>query len=361
MGGTFSVEKDAGHFTQDLYDSYIASDDKLSDLSGKVVAITGTTTGSLGYFVAKAAVAKKAKHVILLNRESSRSAKTETDVKEGASEGTTVQTIPIDLLSFDSVKKAAAEVNKVADKNGGLDVLCCNAGIMAMEDKRTDDGFDLQIQANQLSHYLLMKTVLPSLEKATESRKESRIVFHSSSARYGKDLEAKYFEKCEPGTLGGDGASDFSQMMFGKGGSWTRYHQSKLANSAFIMALHDKLQEKGSKVKAISCEPGWAHSNLQTNAIKEGTMSNGFAKVGAYVGHSAADGSLGCVMACFAPDANSGDFYMPDSMGGMRGAPFKSIVGGKPFKTEKESLSEKNKKTIIESCEKAFGFSSTLN
>ena len=360
MGLTFSLEKD-GQFDQKLYDSYIASDDKIGDLTGKVVAITGTTSGSLGYYVAKAAVAKKAKLVLLLNRESSRSAKTEADVKEGAGEETTVKTIPTDLLSFESVKKAAAVISEISEKNGGLDVLCCNAGIMAMEDKRSVDGFDVQMQANHLSHYLLTKMCMSSLEKAAESRGEARIVFHSSSARYGEDLESKYFEKSDPGTLGGD-TSDAKQMFLGHKGSWTRYHQSKLANSVFAMALHDKLQEKGSKVKALSCDPGWAHSNLQTNSMKKGTMGGGFARIGSWIGHSAADGSLGCAMACFSQEANSGDFYMPDKTGGMRGAPVKSILEGKPLKSggEKESLSAENKRIIMDCSEKAFGFNSTL-
>jgi len=274
MGHKFSPEKH-GHFTQELFDSYIASDEKIGDLSGKVVAITGTTTGSLGYFVAKAAVAKNAKLVLLLNRQSDRSTKTEEDVKEGAPAGTTVKTVNIDLLSFDSVKQAAEEVNKIAAANGGLDVLCCNAGIMARMDERTQDGFDVQMQANQLSHYLLTKLCMSSLEDAASSRGEARAVFHSSSARkFGPDLDPKHFEKCEPGTLGGDNASMCMQAMNMKEGPWTRYHQSKLANAAFAMALHDKLQEKGSKVKSLACEPGWSHSNLQLAAIENGGMSN---------------------------------------------------------------------------------------
>ena len=65
-------------------------------------------------------------------------------------------------------------------------------------------------------------------------------------------------------------------------------------------------------------------------------------------------------MCCFSPEANSGELYMPN--GGKKGVPVKSIVQGKPIKKngEKESLSAKNKKVVLEGCEKAFGFSSTL-
>lgn len=47
------------------------------------------------------------------------------------------------------------------------------------------------------------------------------------------------------------------------GARWERYHQSKLANVVFVRALHEKLQAKGSKVKAVSAHPGLAATDLQ--------------------------------------------------------------------------------------------------
>ena len=53
-----------------------------------------------------------------------------------------------------------------AKSRGGLDVLCLNAGIMARDDERTRDGFEVQMQTNQLSHFLLALLTCPSLEDA---------------------------------------------------------------------------------------------------------------------------------------------------------------------------------------------------
>ena len=58
-----------------MYNSVVESD--LNDLSGKVVAITGTSPGSMGAFIAKAATMNHAKCVILMNRPSDRSVKAE--------------------------------------------------------------------------------------------------------------------------------------------------------------------------------------------------------------------------------------------------------------------------------------------
>ncbi len=280
----------------------------------------------------------------------------DTELKKDCSGDTTVHTITIDLLSFDSVRKASTEINKIADENGGLDVLACNAGIMAFADTRSTEGYDVQMHSNQLSHYLLTQLCMGSLEKASSTRDEARVVYHSSSARFdmkntdgGEDLDSKYFDKCDPGTLGGDGAM----------APWLRYHQTKLANSAFAMALHDKLKEKGSKVKALSCDPGYAASNLQSTAEKGGLLLKVFVGLAPFFRYvqSPADGSLDIGMCCFSPDANSGDFYMPSSKGGMVGKPKKSISGGMPVKsgTEAESVSEANKKLVMDKCEEIFG------
>ena len=64
---------------------------------------------------------------------------------------------------------------------------------------------------------------MPALEAAAEARGEARVVQHSSAARNmgGKPLDAKYFEKSEPQSLGGDGSAACIE----------RYHQTKLANT----------------------------------------------------------------------------------------------------------------------------------
>ena len=41
-----------------------------------------------------------------------------------------------------------------------------NAGVMALKDKATIDGFDVQMQTNHLSHFLLTKLCMPLLRKS---------------------------------------------------------------------------------------------------------------------------------------------------------------------------------------------------
>lgn len=99
---------------------------------------------------------------------------------------------------------------------------------MAIKDERTGDGYEQQMQTNHLSHFLLTALLLPSLEAAATAKGSARIVNHSSAARLqGGPVERKYLEKCDAGTLGGNGSK----------ARWDRYHQTKLANCVFTEAL----------------------------------------------------------------------------------------------------------------------------
>jgi NAD(P)-dependent dehydrogenase (short-subunit alcohol dehydrogenase family) len=102
-------------------------------------------------------------------------------------------------------------------------------GVMAMPEAYTGDGFDVQMQTNHLSHFLLTSLLLPSLEKAASTAGEARIVNHSSAARNNPPtpFDAKYFTKAAPGGLGGDDTA----------ARYERYHQTKLANLLFSFAL----------------------------------------------------------------------------------------------------------------------------
>ena len=120
--------------------------------------------------------------------------------------------VDCDLTDFDAVRKAAGIV-AAATKDSGLDCLCNNAGVMALKDVATKDGYDIQMQTNHLSHFLLTRELYPVLVRATALRGEARIVNHSSFARNGPpgtklttENTYEYLGK-NGGSLGGDGAS----------------------------------------------------------------------------------------------------------------------------------------------------------
>ena len=190
------------------------------DMTGKVVAITGTTSGT-GYVCARE-MAKLGASVILLNRASGRATASLEKLREEVPNGT-FDAITCDLQDFDSVRNATEAIKAKYDV---VDVLCNNAGVMALEDRATKDGYDVQMQTNCISPFLLTKGMFPLLKKSDEAR----VVNHTSAARLGAPLDSQYFGK-NGGDLGGNGTDEENASFSGP--RWERYHQSKLANCAF--------------------------------------------------------------------------------------------------------------------------------
>ena len=279
------------------YDDVVKS---LPAIEGKTVVITGTTSGT--GFVAAKTMAHKGARIILLNRASAKADNAFATLTADLPEA---EFLPVecDLQSFASVRQAAKKVSALCPE--GLDVLCNNAGVMALEDVATADGFDVQMQTNHLSHFLLTKELFPALEKAAELRGEARIVNHSSVARFGKKLDGKYLEK-NGGKLGGNGSS----MFFG-GGRWVRYQQTKLANAAFTSCLHEQLQKVNPKIKALVAHPGLATTSLQDTTVGDGGMSKWSTGFMMKMGQSQFDGALGIIKGMADPESKSGDFIGP--------------------------------------------------
>lgn len=301
-------------------------------MSGKVAAVTGTTSGT-GYVCARE-LARKGATVLLLNRESSRSATSLQKLQEEVPEGN-FEAVVCDLQSFDSVRQAAEAIKGKYDQ---LDVLVNNAGVMALQDQATADGYDVQMQTNVISHFLITKELWPILKKSPEAR----VVNHSSMARLGGPLSAEYFGP-NGGNLGGDGTEE-ENMSF-RGPRWERYHQTKLANCAFTYGLKNRLEAAGiTNVKSLVAHPGLALTNLQVTTAADGGMDGDSDFMNR--AQTAEDGATGIIRAAMDPAANSGDFYGPTA--GWKGFP-------DLLEPEDLLLDETNLQINWDGCEKAVG------
>lgn len=335
--------------------------DEVSESSDKVLAITGTTSGT-GYWAAVFAIRKNVKALILLNRDSSRvkeAFQKLEEEKENSGSSTVLYNIECDLMDFGSVKRGAKEVNEICQKYGGLNALANNAGFGPVADYRTKDGYDAQMQVNFLSHYLLTKCVFPSFDLALENGKEVRVCQQTSGVRYDADksLKEEYFVKSKEKTLGGDGTR----------AGLDRYWQSKVACLAFALVLSKKLEENGydtGKIKSLCSEPGFAETKLVSNSTADSSL---FIKILAKVvirvmsirkkRQSAADGSLPIIHACLGEGITNGDFINPSEYD--VGTPVKAIAKGKldrgKAKLEKSGLDLGNQELTWEMTAKELG------
>lgn len=123
--------------------------------------------------------------------------------------------VKCDLASFASVDEAADQIKTATQR---LDILICNAGIMAVPPALTKDGYEIQFGVNHLGHALLIKHLLPTLVRTSETYGDARIVSLTSLGFHITPPNGIVFSKLRTTQDGGIG--------FG----WKRYGQSKLAN-----------------------------------------------------------------------------------------------------------------------------------
>ncbi|MXO97221.1 SDR family NAD(P)-dependent oxidoreductase [Erythrobacter aquimaris] len=202
------------------------------DLSGRTALVTGGYSG-LGQETARAMAAKGA-HIILSGRDATKLSAAADAIAEQT--GATVDTLKCDLASLDSIRKAAAEANERFEK---IDLLINNAGVMACDQAKTADGFEMQFGTNHVGHFLLTNLLVPLLDKG----EHPRIVNLSSRGHHIAPVD---FD--DP---------NFETREYDK---WISYGQSKTANVLFAVGLEKRLSDKG--IHAYSLHPGGIMTNL---------------------------------------------------------------------------------------------------
>ena len=131
-------------------------------LSGQTILITGAT-GGIGLEAARALAAMGARIVI-----GARDAQRGQAVVAGLTRaGSRAELLRIDMASFASIRRAAAEF---LSAHPALDVLVNNAGV-AVKDRRVNaDGHEVTWATNFLGPFLLTKLLMPALERAPRPR-----------------------------------------------------------------------------------------------------------------------------------------------------------------------------------------------
>ena len=275
-----------------MSDHWTAAD--LPDLGGRTVIITGANSG-IGLITARE-LARVGAHVVLAVRDQERGRTAAASIP-----GST-EVRRLDLADLASVRAFAD------DWDGDVDVLINNAGVMAIPERRTVDGFEMQFATNHLGHFALTNLLLPYVT--------DRVVTVSSSAhRMGRIV------------------IDDLNWERRRYRAWAAYGQSKLANLLFTLELTRRLTAAGSPVRAYAAHPGYAATNLQAhtgNPISSAVM----AIANRVVAQSAAQGALPTLFAA-TQDLPSGSYIGPDGFQETRGHP--TLVGRSAAATDLET------------------------
>jgi len=256
----------------------------LPDQSGRTIVVTGANSG-IGLIAARE-LARAGAHVVLAVRDEGRGREAARSI-DGATE-----VRRLDLADLASVRAFAD------GWDDPIDVLINNAGVMAIPEKRTADGFEMQIGTNHLGHFALANLLLPRIG--------DRVVVLSSGAHRM-------------------GSMRLDDLNWERGGykRWRAYGQSKLANLLFTSELQRRLSEAGSSVRAVAAHPGYAATNLQnrTESVLQNTIMAISNKV---IAQSEEMGALPTLYA--ATQDIPGDSYVgPDGFQEQRGHP--TLVG----------------------------------
>ncbi|MFD3687891.1 oxidoreductase [Nocardiopsis sp. NPDC058631] len=252
----------------------------IPDLSGRTAVVTGANSG-LGIETTRMLVAAGAR-VVMAVRDEGRGRAAADSV------GGDTEVRRLDLADLSSVRE-------FADRwEGDLHLLVNNAGIMAVAQGTTKDGFELHFGTNHLGHFALTNLLLEHIT--------GRVVTVSSG-----------LHRRAPGI-------DFDDVNLEQSYTpYRAYDQSKLANLLFTLELQRRLEEAGSPVLSTAAHPGYAATNLQSHGANP--LLRGIALLGNRVfAQSAAHGALPIIFAA-TQDVPGAAYAGPKALGGTRGAP----------------------------------------
>nr|GAT52577.1 predicted protein [Mycena chlorophos] len=213
------------------------------------VLVTGTSLNGIGFETARS-IAKYAGLVVIAGYNADRLSFSAAAIMKEVPNAN-IRTLTLDLASFASIRKAAAEVNEYTEP---LHVLIHNAvdssGVYAI----TEDDIERQMAVAHFGPFLLTKLLIPKLLASASPTWLPRVVLVASQLHaFGPGLDFAHLRKPLPG-------SKQEQENF------SRYHEVKVANVLFALGI----AERGAgKLRAYSLHPGMIFTESYT---KEGAI-----------------------------------------------------------------------------------------
>lgn len=207
----------------------------IPEQSGRLAVVTGANAG-LGRQVA-ARLAARGARVVLACRDTAKGEAAAAGIRE-RTPGAELEVRRLDLADLASV---AAFAEGLAADHDRLDLLANNAGLMAIDEARTADGFEMQLGVNHLGAVALTLRLLPLMRGVAGSR----VCAHSSMGHW-------------PGQVDLDDLQ-FERRRYER---WQAYFDSKLANLLFTRELERRLRAAGAETIAVAAHPGGSSTDL---------------------------------------------------------------------------------------------------
>jgi NAD(P)-dependent dehydrogenase (short-subunit alcohol dehydrogenase family) len=267
----------------------MSTDDVLSgiDLSGHVSVVTGAS-GGLGFETARA-LASRGARVVLASRDAAKNRVAADRIREATGRSDAADEVVLELGDLGSVR-AAAET--IAGRYPALHSVIANAGVMAVPQGTTADGFETHFGVNHLGHFAFVTGLLPGLVAGAPSR----VVVLSSVGHRWADIDL-----------------DDPNLQEGRYRKFRAYGASKTANVLFAVALDARYRDQG--VRAFAVHPGGIHTELgryMSDADLE-KLHSGAAADTSFGWKTVPQGAATSVWAAASPDLDGlGGVYLED-------------------------------------------------
>ncbi|KAF8331314.1 uncharacterized protein EI90DRAFT_2995943 [Cantharellus anzutake] len=232
-----------------------------ADISDKSIVVTGANVG-LGFEAAVHLAKLKPKRLLLATRDEAKAMRAKQDVEQ-RSMNKNVEAWPLELGSFDSVRRFA---DRVESEDFPINALIANAGVATPTYAKTQDGWEITLQVNYLSTALLSILMLPHLIKTTTPTNASRLVIVSSEAHFmaNKLTGASSW----PSILGKLNDEEYCTASVMR----NRYNLSKLLELMFVRELASRLTNP-TPVAVSAINPGFCHSRL-TRSVESNLVTS---------------------------------------------------------------------------------------
>jgi NAD(P)-dependent dehydrogenase (short-subunit alcohol dehydrogenase family) len=249
-------------------------------MQGKTVLITGGNAG-VGKETA-VGLATMGANVVITSRDPGKGERAAAEIRERTGKAVTV--LSLDLASFASIRKLAAEVLERYER---LDVLINNAGLILGRRRETQEGFEMTFGVNHLGHFLLTKLLQDRIIASTPAR-----IINVASEGHRRTLKGVDFDDLQA-------RRRYNGLAV--------YDRSKLANIYFTRELARRLE--GTGVTANAVHPGLVRTEF---ALEGDTLFIGlfYRLFGPLLG-TAEKGARTSIWAASSPDLEgaSGRYY----------------------------------------------------
>lgn len=258
----------------------------LPDQSGRVVVVTGATSG-LGLVTARE-LARRGAYVVLACRDLDKGARVRAQLPDNT------ELRRLDLADLDSVRAFAAEL---ADWR--IDVLINNAGVYADRLQRTAQGHELQFGTNVLGPFALTQQLL------AQGNLTDRVVWLASQAHRSGGLDVDDL--------------DWRSRRFLP---WQAYGASKLADLVLAYEQQRRFVTQGSTLRSMAVHPGFSGTSLFAH-LSWPLASQAVQLLGRVpiLSQDAEAGALPTLFAASVPDLPGGSYIGPGGPAELSGAP----------------------------------------